>query len=371
MYNIKHDVDTTYIYLHIVFSAMETNRPGFQSTDVPDFYTWAVCLNHLRSLKPRLLSCHHYFCEKCLITLLKQNKISCPTCRKTTDVDNGDVTKLSMHFLLLQFMERDQQMNKEKLRDGRKGQCQLCCEETGINKCKDCNKILCERCTAKHNKMKNFNEHVVMRLCYKHLDGVSHFCMRCIDSLCLQCVFDHEDHENQVEKYGDGISKLESGFKKLEDDLNKQITTIEQDQNERNGTLLKIQETRKDLQMKRASLEMKIKDIDAEINELDKTENNNNCRMKYDEDRKVECVNMSENVIKLMHALSDEDKIRGFKKLKTCAKRKELSSMVENSLRSIQRKDAEIEHAVCKERPPLGNKNIIVTYYKSSSFYLS
>ena len=59
-----------------------------------------VCLDDLVKNNPRLLRCHHSFCEKCIIPMIKNDQVKCPTCREDTVIPNGDVTKLSMNFWL-------------------------------------------------------------------------------------------------------------------------------------------------------------------------------------------------------------------------------------------------------------------------------
>ena len=48
--------------------------------------------------EPKLLSCAHTFCKYCLVQLYqcqrKRDNISCPVCRKTTRLQNGDVSRL-------------------------------------------------------------------------------------------------------------------------------------------------------------------------------------------------------------------------------------------------------------------------------------
>ena len=70
-----------------------------------DFYICDVCLENMTERNPKVLSCLHNFCTECLIKVMKEGTIECPTCRSKTIVPNGDVTELQVNFMLLKVKE--------------------------------------------------------------------------------------------------------------------------------------------------------------------------------------------------------------------------------------------------------------------------
>ena len=149
-----------------------------------DIATCGVCLEDMKTLKPRLLSCHHSFCESCMQHLVKSEKITCPTCRTVTKVSDNDVSKLSINFFLLQILDREK--SKETTL------CQLCCTEKAANFCEACSDMICKE----HNKVQHFKDHVISELCKDHYKVITHICFECCTTACFKCVMSlHREHE--------------------------------------------------------------------------------------------------------------------------------------------------------------------------------
>ena len=51
-----------------------------EDTKSTDLYICHVCLEDQTERSPRLLSCHHSFCEPCIKKLVKEEHVACPTC---------------------------------------------------------------------------------------------------------------------------------------------------------------------------------------------------------------------------------------------------------------------------------------------------
>ena len=187
-----------------------------KESDVPDIYSCPVCMEHLLDRNPRFLFCYHSFCQQCLQKLTNNGQVSCPTCRAVTAVPNNYVTKLTMNFQLVQIMEREQKFKLERHLSLSSPMCMFCSSQASY-KCRECRQFLCKTCKIKHNKMKIFRSHGVIKisqLCQEHLEGISHVCMRCVQALCIKCiVMDHEDHEHQVEEYSKGVKNLKTRTK--------------------------------------------------------------------------------------------------------------------------------------------------------------
>ena len=170
-----------------------------------ELYRCQICLENMLDLNPRLLACHHSFCESCLRHMVKNNKISCPSCRKETKIPGGNVSKLTKDFRLLQVVDHVEKLtlNKEEL-------CELCEETDPENRCQTCNKVMCDVCRDKHNTITLFKGHQVDKLCTKHPgNDIKYVCCKCVQLVCTSCVVtEHSDHDTQVEPYRVGIENL-------------------------------------------------------------------------------------------------------------------------------------------------------------------
>ena len=239
-----------------------------RDSDVPDIYSCAVCMEHLLDRNPRYLSCYHSFCQQCLKGLTNKGQVSCPTCRAITEVPNNDVTKLTMNFQLVQIMEREQKFKQERPTTLSYPKCMFCSSQASY-KCRDCRQFLCKTCKIKHNKMKTFRSHGVIKisqLCQEHLEGISHVCMQCVKALCIKCiVMDHEDHEHQVEEYSKGVKNLKTKLDKMNNKLKVTADRIQKHQQkicfEKNDAVRKV----RDLQIKKDALLKQIEEIDKEL----------------------------------------------------------------------------------------------------------
>ena len=242
------------------------------SETIPDIYNCLVCMEHLLDRNPRFLACHHYYCQSCLRKLTKRSRISCPTCRAVTKVTNDDVTKLTMNAVLVQMMEREQYIRsiRDKLLENPPEiNCEFCSEEKPVNKCKDCDRVLCDSCTKNHNKMQTFKGHNISKICQDHLDNISHICMKCLKGVCSKCiVLDHGDHENVVEKYPAGIKYLKSNLRKMYMDIPGRISKIDNYVKDIEAIREKIGQERCELQTEKEELVKRIEEIDEKLTQL-------------------------------------------------------------------------------------------------------
>ena len=253
-------------------------------SDIPKIYSCPVCLEHLLNRNPRFLSCHHYFCQQCLQKLTKRGQVSCPTCRRVTTVANNDVTKLTMNFPLVQIMEREHQVmereqhlqqererNKREIFAREKQQnCSFCNQEESVFKCEECNQILCEACRVKHDKMKTFKTHNIIKLCDVHLVGISHICLKCVKELCVKCVvLEHSEHEDKVEEYTEqGAESLKCDLRQMEKALHERMEAIERCQNEVDIKKNDVLKERRELQWKREDLMKQVVEIDNKLHDV-------------------------------------------------------------------------------------------------------
>ena len=98
-----------------------------------DLYTCKVCLENMLDKNPRSLSCLNKFCTVCLIKVMKNDVISCPTCREITVVPNTNITSLKANCMLQEVKAYlDEVLSSKALF------CQLCLAESAVIKCQEC-----------------------------------------------------------------------------------------------------------------------------------------------------------------------------------------------------------------------------------------
>ena len=213
------------------------------------FYHCSVCLDDMTERNPRLLACHHSFCEECLKKLEKRGNIECPSCRHVTPVTANDVSKLSKNFMLLAMKERE----KKLLASPKKVTlCQLCGREAAEYKCLDCNELMCQTCNIKHSKALRFKNHSVVVKCENHDEGISHICVKCVKEVCSKCIIvDHSDHDDHVHVYKNGMSLLHSDIEKYMSVVNKQIKSLDTLLKENQKKIMVEKEQQQSLQEKR------------------------------------------------------------------------------------------------------------------------
>ena len=235
-----------------------------------DFYHCSICLDDMTERNPRLLACHHSFCEECLLKLVKRGNIECPSCLHLTSVTNEGVTKLSKNFLLLGMKERE-----TKLLTAAKRVtivlCHICNREVAGYKCLDCNELTCQSCIDKHSKSQKFKNHKVVVKCDIHSEGITHICGKCVKGVCSKCIIlDHSDHDDLVYDYSHGTDMLHSDMAKLCSECKREVTSVESILQQDEEKILEENQSKKLLQEKRDILlaeAARIKDI---MNNIDR-----------------------------------------------------------------------------------------------------
>ena len=210
---------------------MASASPSMPTPDHADIFECVVCLNYMMDRSPRMLSCHHTFCEDCLNHLLKNNKINCPTCREVTHI-KSNVKELAVNFMLHKFRdmgikeEGTNRTTKSSGKDLSKSFCQICEKKPPAYKCKDCPQLMCHPCTKEHNDI--FRGHQVNDMCGEHEESITLLCKKCVRQLCMKCaVLDHKEHKAHFAEYKEGIQNLQEEAKSMISSLNKGISSIE------------------------------------------------------------------------------------------------------------------------------------------------
>uniref|UniRef100_A0A1X7T7K0 RING-type domain-containing protein n=1 Tax=Amphimedon queenslandica TaxID=400682 RepID=A0A1X7T7K0_AMPQE len=118
-----------------------------------ELLTCSVCLEFFAN--PKMLSCHHSFCQTCLEKLENAHSFLCPTCRCRTQVPNGGVAGLPTAFYLVKCKEIHSQMKKEI-------KCDNCDKSNATGYCKMCHESLCTNCIEVHNRWSRFSDHKIV-----------------------------------------------------------------------------------------------------------------------------------------------------------------------------------------------------------------
>ena len=115
-----------------------------------------ICLGLMA--EPKLLSCSHTFCETCLTNLLSSkaasNSLTCPVCRSSSEVENGDVSNLKTNFPLKSLIDDVKDKGQ---------QCDVCeTNARAVFYCCDCAHNMCDPCHEHHQKWKPFQNHKIV-----------------------------------------------------------------------------------------------------------------------------------------------------------------------------------------------------------------
>ena len=200
-------------------------------TKVKEDLTCSVCLDIYTD--PKSLPCLHAFCHKCLDDLPKEKKptgkrdlqcecdtfqhyITCPTCRRQEELPAEGVDCFPKAYYLNNL--RDVYNLLKKIADPQQVTCDNCDDGNAevVGCCKDCNKLLCQKCIDMHKNWKDFRDHVIKDLdnvrvdsthqlfsaakiyCSKlnHTKSLKYYCATCDEAICGECVLlGHASHK--------------------------------------------------------------------------------------------------------------------------------------------------------------------------------
>ena len=174
----------------------------------------SVCFELMQ--EPKQLSCTHTFCKDCLAKLYqcqrKTDQISCPVCRQTTKLQNGDVSRLQTN-VPIKAMIGDVQSAKRN--------CTVCDPEAksiATVYCQMCVDYMCDSCTEAHGKFRKHKDHEVFsmddinkgkvkvkRFCRDHPQEEKLWvCTTCNCLICFRCrVLQHSDSNHKLETVTD------------------------------------------------------------------------------------------------------------------------------------------------------------------------
>ncbi|KAL9958090.1 hypothetical protein ACROYT_G035059 [Oculina patagonica] len=100
-----------------------------------------ICLERFE--EPKMLTCQHSYCKKCLERLVTRDEITCPECRRKTQVPSGDVKSLPTNFFINNLLS---------IRGNNQSNAGPPCEKHDgeILKlfCQTCEQLICRDCTV-------------------------------------------------------------------------------------------------------------------------------------------------------------------------------------------------------------------------------
>ena len=125
--------------------------------------TCAKC--HGLYTNPRMLPCHHSFCQDCIEVREIQKvlySVQCPSCDaepvELSSLDEVE-TKFSVTPKLGEFRDI-----YDSMKESEEIHCGNCFVASAVSYCKDCNKTLCKDCIDAHKKWSEFATHAIMGL---------------------------------------------------------------------------------------------------------------------------------------------------------------------------------------------------------------
>ncbi|XP_035693169.1 E3 ubiquitin-protein ligase TRIM56-like [Branchiostoma floridae] len=183
-----------------------------------DFLECQICLQPYR--RPKVLSCLHSFCQKCLEEFLKKQKVKteldCPTCRSKTLLPGGGVAELKDNFFV-ESLKDTVDVHKKLTNEGESLVCGSCETKSGAESfCTECGDFLCDECVAIHRRIKVTKGHQVIGVeqlkaesdtvkirprplppCRIHSqETLKFFCIDCSEAICQVCTaLSHKDHK--------------------------------------------------------------------------------------------------------------------------------------------------------------------------------
>ncbi|XP_046578095.1 tripartite motif-containing protein 45-like [Haliotis rubra] len=196
--------------------------------------TCSVCIEPFKD--PKLLPCFHTFCQRCLEEFTsrtaRNGEFCCPVCRFKVTLPESGVRGFQTNF----YIEAD-----ELKKASEDAFCEVC-SKTAVNRCNQCEQILCDTCTSVHNSLSMTRKHSLIRLnktskdypaiskpefCTKHKGERFRFhCTTCERAVCRDCKLTaHEGH--RTVDLEDVIKQGRNDLAKVKVELDARMTAFE------------------------------------------------------------------------------------------------------------------------------------------------
>ena len=220
--------------------------------------------------EPKQLSCTHTFCKDCLAKLYqcqrKTDQISCPVCRQTTKLQNGNVSRLQTN-VPIKAMIGDVQSAKRN--------CTVCDPEVksiATVYCQMCVDYMCDSCTEAHGKFRKHKDHEVFsmddinkgkvkvkRFCRDHPQEEKLWvCTTCNCLICFRCrMLKHNDSYHKLVDVPEFQNRMKVQIESLKKKAGEKVKSFE-----RHMKMTKEQDTK--IELKIGGI---IEDIDKAYND--------------------------------------------------------------------------------------------------------
>lgn len=259
---------------------MATNNKLMQEIS-DQFLHCKICLEPYKS--PKTLTCLHTFCTDCIQQhvdsentrsrySLYNRHVTCPLCRKRTEIPTGGVRRLPDNFLLANLTEVIDRRQPLKIPP-----CEICHtvrprSNDACSKCLDCSKLLCKACVDLHLTTKVTQHHSLIDVegekdieCKVHPDEIVRFyCEPCDACICVVCTFqEHRDHE--ICSFSEGYSKYKSSLESLLNNCKSRFDVVQERINVMNQCETILKETRDNIRDLAISYIQQVRSTEKEL----------------------------------------------------------------------------------------------------------
>ncbi|XP_077862139.1 transcription intermediary factor 1-beta-like [Saccoglossus kowalevskii] len=247
---------------------------------INDILTCSICLERYKN--PKILPCHHSFCEQCLVKWVEQHGgLECPNCRTRHYAQN--IRELPPTLLVSDVVEVIENESEKKHGDNI---CHGCQENPSFNRCVDCDVDLCITCTKAHQKLPFSREHRIITVeeyttrgnvihCDVHRDEIADlYCLTCKVAVCRVCTsYFLAGHPPLFHS----VYELESTANDIRKAFESRVQFLQEKQNEVQQNIKSALEEFEEVSREQAQRELQIKRhaqsvTDKVINQLRKAE---------------------------------------------------------------------------------------------------
>ncbi|XP_071787385.1 E3 ubiquitin-protein ligase TRIM33-like [Asterias amurensis] len=218
-----------------------------------DYLECSICQEEYT--EPKLLDCLHSFCKHCLLEYYTTNykdakMLTCPLCRKETQLSETGVEDFKSNFILTGLASQLEQVSSL---ENSKLVCNLCEEKhKATHFCYDCPMFICANCYKMHKKIPSLLSHTVATLkdvrdgktamkktkpkrhpeCQTHEGEVMRFyCTTCDVMICRDCtVIDHRNPQHEYIDCNQASSTYKQSLAQLFTPLEETMKNLEQSQ---------------------------------------------------------------------------------------------------------------------------------------------
>ncbi len=171
--------------------------------------TCSICLGTYTN--PKLLQCHHAYCQQCLARLVQQDQqgqltLTCPTCRQVTPIPASGVAGLRSDFRTNQLLEIAGEDWKKR--------------ETSVPENVE---IAATSPKVESASASSLTPHENTTVCCPEHDGkeVTLYCETCGESICLKCVMKGGKHQSHV------CEELDEVFEKCKKEISSSLAQLD------------------------------------------------------------------------------------------------------------------------------------------------